>query len=115
MIRKKSEQPIVFCSVRGGIGEAEQRKIAVSDEELYGKGRVFNHIFLAPGNSIGEHTHQGDEEIYYVLSGSGTYFDNGEYVKIHAGDTTICRDGEAHGLVNDGDAPLEMIALILYV
>ena len=83
-------------------------------DEMYSKGRMFNVMTLAPGNSIGEHTHEGDNEIFYFLKGTGTYNDNGTYVKVGPGDTAICNDGELHGLVNDGDEPLEYIALILY-
>ena len=114
MVRKKAEQTITFRCIRGGIGETEGRQILNSEGELYGKGRLFNHMILAPGNSIGEHTHEGDNEIYYILSGTGTYNDNGTYMKIGPGDTTVCNDGELHGLVNDGDEPIELIALILY-
>lgn len=114
MIRTKQEQIVEFKSVRGGNGEPEQRKITNSIEELYGKGRLFAHMILAPGESIGEHTHTGDNEIYYILSGSGTYNDNGTTVTVHPGDTTVCNDGEMHGLVNDGTEPIELIALILY-
>ena len=114
MIRTKQEQLVEFKNVRGGNGEPEQRKITNSIEELYGKGRLFNHMILAPGESIGEHTHTGDNEIYYILSGSGTYNDNGTKVTIHPGDTTVCNDGEMHGLINDGAEPIELIALILY-
>ena len=114
MVRKKAEQTVTFRIIRGGIGETEGRQILNSEAELYGKGRLFNHMILAPGNSVGEHTHEGDNEIYYILSGTGTYNDNGTYVKIGPGDTTVCNDGELHGLVNDGDEPIELIALILY-
>ena len=114
MIRKKNEQPVEFKCIRNGNGETEMRKILTGEEELYGKGRLFNHMILAPGRSIGEHTHTNDNEIFYFLSGSGTYNDNGTTVTVHPGDTTICNDGELHGLVNDGPEPLEFIALILY-
>ena len=114
MIRTKQEQTIEFNCIRGGNGEAEMRKITEGEGELYGKGRMFNHMILAPGKSIGEHTHTGDNEIFYFLSGTGTYNDNGTKVTVHPGDTTICNDGELHGLVNDGTEPLEFIALILY-
>ena len=114
MIRKKSEQTVEFKCIRNGNGEVEMHKILNSVEELYGKGRLFNHMILAPGRSIGEHTHVGDNEIFYFLSGSGTYNDNGTPVKVFPGDTAICNDGELHGLVNDGGEPLEFIALILY-
>ena len=114
MIRTKNEQPVEFKCIRNGNGETEMRKILTGEEELYGKGRLFNHMILAPGRSIGEHTHTGDNEIFYFLSGSGTYNDNGNIVRVQAGDTVICNDGEKHSLVNDGDVPLEAIALILY-
>ena len=114
MIRKQADQAIEFKCIRGGIGEVEMHKICESTDELYGKGRLFNRMILAPGNSIGEHTHAGDNEIFYFLSGSGEYNDNGTIVTVSAGDTAICSDGEMHGLVNTGDVPLEFIALILF-
>ena len=114
MVRTKNGQTIEFKCIRGGKGEVEMHKILNGVDELYGKGRLFNHMILAPGNTIGEHRHEGDNEIFYVLKGSGTYSDNGTLVRIHPGDTTVCSDGECHSLVNDGDEPLELIALILY-
>ena len=114
MIRSKNEQQVEFKCIRNGNGEAEMHKILNSVEELYGKGRMFNHMILAPGRSIGEHTHEGDNEIFYFLKGTGTYNDNGTIVRVHPGDTAICSRGELHSLVNDGEEPLEFIALILY-
>ena len=96
MIRKKEDQAIEFRCIRGGKGETEQRKIAESVEELYGKGRLFNYMIIQPGNSIGEHTHDGT------------------IVEVGPGDSTFCSDGQFHSLKNTGDVPLEFIALILY-
>lgn len=114
MIRKKEDQAIEYRCIRGGNGETEMHKILENDAELYGKGRLYNHMILAPGNSIGQHEHTGDNEIFYFIKGTGEYYDNGTYVQVAPGDTTICNDGETHGLVNTGDEPLEFIALILY-
>ena len=114
MIRKKQDQAIEFKNIRNGIGEVEMHKICESIDELYGAGRLFNRMIIAPGNSIGEHKHEGDNEIFYFLSGTGEYNDNGTKVQVGPGDTTVCNDGEMHGLVNTGDVPLEHIALILY-
>ena len=114
MFRTKQEQAIEFKCIRGGMGETEMHKILNNAEELYGKGRMFNHMILAPGCSIGEHRHEGDNEIFYFLKGSGLYNDNGNAVRVHPGDTAVCSSGETHSLVNDGDEPLEFIALILY-
>ena len=114
MVRTKQEQTVEFKCIRGGNGEAEMHKILNGVEELYGKGRMFNHLILAPGHSIGEHRHEGDNEIFYFLKGSGLYNDNGNTVRLYPGDTAVCSSGEVHSLVNDGDEPLELIALILY-
>lgn len=114
MIRRKEEIPVEMKNIRGGIGEAEAHKLLNAPEEMYGKGRLFNHMILAPGNSVGYHMHEGDNEVYYILAGSGEYNDNGEISTIKAGDVTICNDGESHGLLNTGTEPIELIALILY-
>ena len=114
MVRRKDEMVIECKCIRGGNGETEMHKILNGVEELYGKGRMFNHMILAPGRSIGEHRHEGDNEIFYFLKGSGVYTDNGSPVRVRPGDTAVCSDGESHALVNDGDEPLEFIALILY-
>ncbi|MDO4538217.1 MAG: cupin domain-containing protein [Coriobacteriales bacterium] len=114
MIRKAADQKVEHKCIRDGIGEVEMHLIAESVEELYGKGRLFNRMTIAPGNSIGEHKHEGDNEIFYFLSGTGEYNNNGTIVQVGPGDTTMCSDGETHALVNTGDVPLEFIALILY-
>ncbi len=114
MVRAKKDQAIEFKCIRNGSGEVEMHKILETTQELYGKGRLFNHMILAPGRSIGEHRHEGDNEIFYFLKGSGLYNDNGKPVRVFQGDTAVCSDGECHSLVNDGDEPLEFIALILY-
>ena len=114
MVRTKKDQAVEFKCIRNGNGDAELRKILNGTEELYGKGRMFNHMVLAPGRSIGEHTHEGDNEIFYFIKGSGLYNDNGNPVRVYPGDTAICNNGELHSLVNDGEEPLEFIALILF-
>lgn len=114
MVRTKNEQTIEHKCIRGGRGEVEMHRILNSVDELYGKGRMFNHMILAPGDSIGEHYHEGDNEIFYFLKGVGRYNNNGEPVEVRPGDTAVCNNGEKHSLENIGDEPLEFIALILY-
>lgn len=114
MIRKSEECIVASKCIRGGIGEVVMQQLLNGADEMYGKGRMFNHMTLLPGNTIGEHTHEGDNEIFYILSGSAIYNDNGTEVRVGAGDTLICNDGESHAMVNDGDEPVQFIALILY-
>ena len=114
MIRRKEDQTITFRCIREGNGEVESRNILNDVDEMYGKGRMFAEMILQPGVSIGEHAHSGDNEIFYVISGKGTYNDNGTMVEIGPGDVAICNDGDTHSVANNGDEPLVMIGLILY-
>jgi len=114
MFRKKEDAIVEFKCLRGGNGDTEMHKILNGAEEMYGKGRMFNFMRLDVNHSIGEHAHQGDNEIFYFLSGVGEYNDNGTIVTVHPGDVAVCNDGETHSLKNIGDTPLEFIALILY-
>ena len=114
MIRRKDEATVVHKQMFGGAGEAVMRQILNGEPEMYGKGRVFNHLFLAPGAEIGWHVHHGDGETYYILRGQGEYSDNGTLLTVGPGDTTFTDDGQGHSLKAIGDEPLEAIALILY-
>jgi len=81
-----------------------------SDEKQVDK---FEHKFGADGY-ITVHVHNGDTEIYYVLSGKAKYNDNGTLTTIEAGDVTFTPSGTGHGIENDSDEPLDIIALIIY-
>ena len=113
-VRRNDERIVARASLFNGPGEAEMHKILNTPEVMFGKGRLFNHVFLEPGAAVGWHVHHGDGEIYYILKGEGEYNDNGTLVKVHAGDVTCVGDGEGHSLLNTGSETIEAIALILY-
>jgi len=99
--------------LRGGEGGVEMLHF-IGKDEMQDKGRLFARLTLAPGASIGEHTHVGDSETFYFLSGSGVYNDNGTVVPVAAGDVAFAAEGTMHGIVNNGDEDLVFVALILY-
>ncbi len=98
----------------GGVGEITVRSLLDGESAMYNKGRVFAHTTVYPGSAIGYHVHQHESETYYILSGVGTFNDNGVERTVTAGNVTFTGAGEGHGMANNGDVPLEMIALILY-
>lgn len=114
-IRRSEEKTLDVKKMFGGDGEASMLRILNDPEEMSGKGRVFSHLFLAPGCEVGWHIHHGDGETYYILRGHGVYSDNGTPVNVGPGDVTYVGDGEGHSLKNTGTEVLEAIALILYV
>ena len=82
-------------------------------EGLYGHGRMFAHITVDPGCSIGYHDHQHETEFYYIIKGEAVFNDNGKEVLVHAGDICATGYGQSHGLENKTDGPVELIALIV--
>ncbi len=66
---------------------------------------------LEPGASIGEHRHERDEELYVILSGSGTMKIDGVERPVGPGDLCLTRIGHSHDLVNRGDTPLHFLVI----
>ncbi|MFO7637204.1 MAG: cupin domain-containing protein [Clostridia bacterium] len=116
MIRKKIEMEVQRnVNMRGGQGTVVLEHLLDKEkDEFYGKGRLFSRITLEPGCSVGYHVHENEMECYYILKGSPEYDDNGEKVILHPGDAALTRSGEGHGILNNTDETVELIALILY-
>ena len=82
-------------------------------EGLYGHGRMFAHITVDPGCSIGFHAHQHETEFYYIIKGEAVFQDDDKEVLVHPGDICATGYGHSHGLENKTDEPVELIALIV--
>lgn len=92
------------------VGEyAFTRDKALKDHAI----KEISWLTLAPGDSIGYHPHTTNEDTYIIISGRGTFKDkDGREVPVKAGDVTIVRKGEAHGLANTGTEPLVFVDVI---
>ena len=82
--RSKDKESITKPAPFNGIGEITVRSLLNGPDEMENKGRVFGHTTVYPGSKIGLHTHKGDAETYYILSGSGKYNDNGTIVDVQS-------------------------------
>ena len=71
-------------------------------------GLVFRKRALHPGSAIGYHR-QDEDEIYYVLSGSGELTLNGERSVVGPGTAILTRPGSSHGLRQAGSEDLVII------
>lgn len=68
---------------------------------------------LMPGDSIGYHPHATNEDVYVIVSGEGVFKDkDGKDKPVKAGDITIVRKGESHGIANTGKEPLVFLDVI---
>jgi len=72
---------------------------------------VFRKRALKPGSGIGLHE-QKEDEIYYVLSGTGTMTLDGKSVDITPGTAVLTRTGSSHSLKQTGRE--DLVILINY-
>lgn len=77
--------------------------------------RALNFIDLTivpPGSNIGLHTHTDDnEEIYILVSGTGTMLVDGERFGVAAGDVIVNRPGGTHAFWNTGTSDVRLVVI----
>lgn len=66
---------------------------------------------IPPGVSIGEHLHTGEEEIYFLVEGSGLMILDGVRHPFNPGDVSLVQHGHTHGLINTGPTPMRLLVL----
>ena len=70
-----------------------------------------DHCVLPPNTSIGYHQHNGIEEVYYLMSGSGRMTVNDVTWDVKEGDAIPCTLHDSHGLYNNSDKNLEILVI----
>jgi len=114
MIKTAGQQTVrVAENLRGGEGAVTFHEF-LSAQEAFGAGRLFSRSVLPSGASIGTHSHDGEFEVYYVLSGVADVTDDGKPCRLRAGDMHVCQSGHTHSLKNNEEEDLDIVMLILY-
>jgi len=92
---------------------------AVFDEERMGKATLFrsDRILVGlnafePGQEHRLHAHTGMDKVYHVLEGSGVFLLEGREEAMQTGTMLIAPEGVPHGIRNDGDARLVVLAVL---
>jgi len=82
---------------------------------LGAKDLGYSYDVVPPGKrSCPFHSHRGEEEMFFIVSGTGTLRYGKETRKVRAGDFICCPTGgpeTAHQIVNDSDAELAYISV----
>lgn len=100
------------CKNLGGTGNGTAVKYPVIIPDQSGVFTMATLISLDKRSSIGYHKHEGTEEIYHIISGTGLYREDGEEREVKAGDILLCRMGCSHGLTNLGEDNLVLGSFI---
>jgi mannose-6-phosphate isomerase-like protein (cupin superfamily) len=112
MIRKQAGMRVEKREkMRGGEGTVSITHL-FEQVEFGAKVRLCAKMSLPPGTSIGEHRHEGEDEVYLVTKGSGLLVDGETESRVSAGDAVLTGKGQSHSVLNDGDETLEIVAFI---
>lgn len=107
-------EKVITEKARGGIGEMTCMFAFQAGKGPEGSAlQMLSSNTLHPGSSVGFHQHIDNEELYVIISGDGTFYDNDEKpVQVGAGDMMLTLKGQSHGLTNTGKEPLNFLAVI---
>ena len=111
MLRKRSEMSQkTFAACHGGEGDVLAHLVLSKTDSRQGVQWMHDDI-LPPGVSIGEHRHDNNEEIYFVVEGHGTMILDGANFPIGPGDVSVVHPGHTHGLLNSDKEPMRLIVI----
>lgn len=88
----------------GGTGEMTAR-VYISE-----RGKVIP-CRIHPGGSIGPHRHESEDDICYVLYGTGIAVCDGEEEELKTDVCHICPKGSEHSITNTGETDLVMLTV----
>ena len=113
MIHRKPEMiHDTKSNLRGGVGNLDFCHL-LSKEELGNWATMLAAVTLQPGESVGEHPHTENGELYFVLSGSVMIAEDGVEAELFPGDAEFCAHGHTHAIRNHTDEPAVFLALIV--
>ena len=98
--------------IAGGTGPGSIKHL-VDSCDLYNKAGLLAEVALEPGSSVGYHKHEGEGEMYYILTGEGDYTEDGATTRVTPGMVTCVYDGQSHGIKNTGTTPMAFVAVIV--
>ncbi len=99
-------------NMRGGDGVVKLFH-ALPEGQLPPHIRLLSPIVLEKGCGIGDHAHNGETEVFYVVRGEGVYNDNGSVRAFREGDMSFTGSGAHHSVYNEKDDPLVLLAAII--
>lgn len=102
--------PIRRSGEHGGVGSITFRRLLACDQ-FSSNVEFVDYTIVPPGSTIGRHMHDGNEELYYIASGSPLVNVNGEERRLQPHDVAVVRSGQWHELINDTADDVEIFVV----
>ena len=102
------------------INEIEAKKTEAHGEALYKilfdrntlKAMTgFWQTIVNPNITLPPHSHEDEEQIYFILEGNGIIMVGEERKRVRKGDAIYLPAGISHGFINDSDKPCLILAV----
>lgn len=94
------------AGMNGGTGEMSAKMFM--DEQ----GKIIPCVIHA-GGSIGLHSHPTNDDINYIISGTGKAICDGKEELLEAGNCHVCKMGSEHSILNTGEDDLVMLTVVV--
>lgn len=101
-------KPVV--AMHRGKGTLQYRR-ALGPEVFRTSWGYVDHLLIPQGSSLGDHRHDLQEEIFFVISGTGKVTINGESAAVAGGDAIPIRLHEAHGFESADKQGLQLMVI----
>ena len=93
-----------ICDIGGEVVKDNETYVLKDNKTL--KNLVLSSTELKPAQKTRGHSHPGQEEVYYFISGKGTIQIDESAKFVEPGDVFLIPDGAFHRVINDGEMNL---------
>jgi len=73
------------------------------------------HVSIHPGETVPAHTHQDEDQVYWVQTGQGFVELDGARTEVSAGSTVLIPLGTEHLITNTGTGQLDYVFFVVFV
>jgi mannose-6-phosphate isomerase-like protein (cupin superfamily) len=94
----------------GGIGLLEKVRAFTSDD-FESQIAFIDYVVVPPGTTVGYHRHGNDEEVYFIIEGSGIMRDENSEIAVKKGDIILNTRYGSHGLSNNTNDNIVILIL----
>jgi mannose-6-phosphate isomerase-like protein (cupin superfamily) len=112
IVHKENMRTQDWVKIHGGTGIIDAQHVFEADD-MAGKCTLCAKCVFHPGDSIGQHVHETNAEIYYVLEGELVVTEGEKEYVLRPGDGAFTTGGASHRVENRTQQTASMLAVII--